>query len=461
MNSSASLDLNQPKADWQNISNHLIELVGDHAYTRWFSAASIEEQSDSAIEIGVESDTHQLWIETNYLPELQEAIARACPEPLTVTLSVMNTGEVMNDEQPEKAKKKSETKVDVKGMAAKVKKSGLNPLYTFDRFVVGANNEFADAASRAVAEKIGLSYNPLFIHGASGLGKTHLMQAVGHAMINENPEAKVVYLTSEKFTNEFIDAVRKGGLDKFRKKYRNVDMLLIDDIQFIAGKDRSQEEFFHTFNTLLDLQAQIVLISDRPACEIKNMEPRLVSRFECGLTVEVQAPQIETRMAILHKKMDDWDVKLNPDVVEFLAERIRSNIRRLEGGLVRLATYASLGSESVSIERAENLLRDILREEGSRQVSIDTIQKVVAEHFELKVSDMTSRKRPANVALARQIAMYLSRKLTRCSLMEIGDSFGGRDHGTVIHAVKKIEQKSSNESQVKATVDMLDSMLQR
>ena len=293
------------------------------------------------------------------------------------------------------------------------------------------------------------------------MGKTHLMQAIGRARLENDESAKIVYMTCEKFTNEFIDAVRKGDLTKFRNRYRNVDMLLIDDIQFLAGKERSQEEFFHTFNTLLDLQSQVVLISDRPACEIKNLEPRLVSRFECGLTVEIQLPQIETRMAILQSKMDEWDVNLNDELIEFLAKRIRTNIRRLEGGLVRLATYASLGSESVSIARAEGLLKDILREEGAKQVTITAIQKTVSDHFDVKVSDITGRRRPANIAFARQIAMYLSRKLTRCSLMEIGEAFGGRDHGTVIHACKKIEKQTDEEMQIRNTVDMLDSMLMK
>ena len=293
------------------------------------------------------------------------------------------------------------------------------------------------------------------------MGKTHLMQAIGHECLRNDPSAKVVYLTCEKFTNEFIDAVRKGDLSKFRNRYRNADMLLIDDIQFLAGKERSQEEFFHTFNSLLDLQSQVVLISDRPACEIKNLEPRLISRFECGLTVEVQQPQIETRMAILQRKMDEWEVNLDKELIEFLAKRIRTNIRRLEGGLVRLATYASLGSEEVSIERAEGLLKDILREEGAKQVTITSIQKTVSEHFDVKVSDITGRRRPANIAFARQIAMYLSRKLTRCSLMEIGEAFGGRDHGTVIHACKKVAEKSDKEMQVRNTVEMLDSLLMK
>ena len=255
--------------------------------------------------------------------------------------------------------------------------------------------------------------------------------------------------------------VRKGTLERFRRKYRRADILLIDDIQFLAGKERSQEEFFHTFNELLDLQSQVVLTSDRPASELKNLEPRLVSRFESGLTVELQPPGIETRVAILRRKMEDWDVRLDDAILNMLAERIQSNVRRLEGGLVRIATFASLGTEQVTPSRAEFLLKDILREEGQKRVNIDSIQKAVSEYYDLRMADMTSRRRPTNIAVPRQIAMYLSRHLTPCSLMEIGESFGGRDHGTVIYACKKVAQRMKVEPQVQDAVDILITGLKR
>ncbi len=343
----------------------------------------------------------------------------------------------------------------------KLKKAGLNPQFSFNRFVVGQNNEFAHAACMAVASAKSAIYNPLFIHGGSGLGKTHLMQAIGQQMMKETPSARVIYLTCEKFINEFIDTLRKGSLERFRRKYRRADILLIDDIQFLAGKERSQEEFFHTFNELLDLQSQVVLTSDRPASEITNLEPRLISRFECGLTVELQPPGMETRLAILQRKMDDWDVKLDKSILMMLAERIQSNVRRLEGGLVRIATYASLGTEQINVEKAEFLLKDILREEGKKRVNIDAIQKAVSGHFDLRIADMTSRRRPSNIAFPRQIAMYLSRKMTPCSLAEIGDAFGGRDHGTVIHACKRVRDKIETETYVRDAVDQLITTLQR
>jgi len=442
---------------WTAVVSELKSMVSSDAFERWFSGVRCLSISESEMLICVPSDIHQVWIETNFMPELQSAISDAI-DP-TVKAKIVVEGEELADQSHGSSKgKKGEISSDTE---KKLKKVGLNPLYDFDRFVVGENSEFAHAACRAVAAGAGFAYNPLFIHGGSGLGKTHLMQAIGQEVLRNKPDAKVVYLTSEKFTNEFIDAVKKGSIDKFRKKYRRVDYLLIDDIQFLAGKERSQEEFFHTFNTLLDLQSQIILISDRPACEIKRFEPRMISRFESGLTVELQTPRMETRLAILQRKMDDWDITIPDEVVRYLADRIRSNVRRLEGALVRVATFASLGGGEISIEKTEHLLRDILREEGARKVSIDAIQKSVAEHFDIRLADMSSRRRPANIAFARQVAMFLSRKLTQSSLMEIGDAFGGRDHGTVIHAIRKVEQKVQKDSSVRDTVDLLDAMLQR
>jgi chromosomal replication initiator protein len=301
----------------------------------------------------------------------------------------------------------------------------------------------------------------LFIHGCSGLGKTHLMQAIGQEWLKSRPQSRVVYFTCEKFTNEFIDAVRKGDLEKFRKRYRSAELVLIDDVHFIAGKERTQEEFFHTFNTLLDGQRQVVLTCDRPACEINHLEPRLISRFECGLTVELQVPLEETRTAILQRKMAEWKVKLDDTIIRYIAEHIRSNVRRLEGALMRVATYASLAGESVPLEKVEHLLRDILREEATKRVTIDAIQKSVAEHFDLRLADMTSRRRPASVAYPRQIAMYLSRTLTKSSLMDIGEAFGGRDHGTVIHACKKLVEQMKTDNGIRELVSMFESALRR
>jgi chromosomal replication initiator protein len=287
------------------------------------------------------------------------------------------------------------------------------------------------------------------------------MQSIGQDILRVRPDARVLYFTCERFTNEFIGAVQKGDLEKFRRRYRRADVVLIDDVQFLVGKEKSQEEFFHTFNTLLDGQTQVVLTSDRPASEIQTLEPRLTTRFECGLTVALQPPQLETRIAILQRKMDEWEVRIPDEWVHFIAARIRSNVRRLEGALVRVATFSSLGHGELSTERIEELLRDILREEAAAKVSIDAIQKTVAEYFDIRLADMTSRRRPANIAFPRQIAMYLSRKLTGGSLVEIGDAFGGRDHGTVIHACKKVEQVMQTDDRIRQTVASLGARLNR
>jgi len=445
---------------WKAVSKKLSKLVSSDAFDRWFSGVSEVSLSETEFKIAVPNDIHQVWIETNFMPELQNAVSEILDPVVIVRVIVEGEEDLQSHLESESGEVMRAPEVS-KRSEQKVKNAGLNPQYSFDKFVVGQNSEFAHAACQAVANGSGFAYNPLFLHGGSGLGKTHLMQAIGNEILRKNPDAKVAYLTSEKFTNEFIDAVKKGNLDKFRKKYRRADVLLIDDIQFLAGKERSQEEFFHTFNTLLDLQSQIILTCDRPACEVKQFDARMVSRFESGLTVELQVPMMETRVAILQRKMDDWQTQLPDNLVKFLADKIKSNIRRLEGALVRVATFASLGGKDITIERVEHLLKDILREEGSRKVTIDSIQKLVSEHFDINVSDMTSRRRPANIAFARQVAMFLSRKLTHSSLMEIGDAFGGRDHGTVIHAVKKVELSIDKESSVRDTVDLLGAMLQR
>ena len=465
---------------WEGVSESLKGLVSSDAFSRWFHTAQLVHMSETEAVLAVESDMHQVWIETNYLPEVQTAFSQASDMPLKVKVVVADeslqpkaVSSVKTTENSREVKSSSEVNRAIVSapqvqlasspevIQKKLRSAGLNPQFSFDRFVVGQNNEFAQAACEAVASAKQTIYNPLFIHGDSGLGKTHLMQAIGQRLMKENPSARVVYLTCEKFINEFIDTLRKGNLERFRRKYRRADILLIDDIQFLGGKERSQEEFFHTFNELLDLQSQVVLTSDRPASEIKNIEPRLISRFESGLAVELQPPGMETRLAILQRKMEDWDVKLGDDILNMLAERVQSNVRRLEGGLVRVATYASLGTEQITVERAEFLLKDILREEGQKRVNIDAIQKAVIKHFDLRLADMTSRRRPASIAFPRQIAMYLSRKLTPCSLVEIGDAFGGRDHGTVIYACKKVKDGVDSDVYTRDAVDMLITTLQR
>jgi len=337
----------------------------------------------------------------------------------------------------------------------------FNPKNTFESFVVGTNNNFCFAAAKAVAEAPGKSYNPLFLYGGVGLGKTHLLHAIGQHVSGSRKNARVAYLSSEKFTNEYIDAIQNNKLVAFRKKYRQTDVLLIDDIQFLAGKERIQEEFFHTFNALHESHKQIVLTCDRPASEIQGLENRLVSRFEWGLVTDLQPPDIEMRLAILKKKAQIMAVELPDDIINFLATRIRTNIRRLEGALIRVASYASLTGKKLTIEVVENLLREILHEEGRQTISIEAIQKRVAEHFDIRLADMTSKRRPENIAFPRQIAMYLSRQMTESSLNTIGEAFGGRDHGTVLHACRLVKDRMEVDSNVRQVVHYLEKQLIR
>lgn len=454
---------------WNGVCETLRGIIGDDGFQRWFRAARWAGDEDGIGMVSVPGEIHQVWIETNYLPELTVAVNSVFSEVREVRVVVGEKQEPNlpspNGNNRPAVKNHSphgkSTALDGDALDRRVKSSGLNPAFTFASFVVGSNSQFAHAACEAVARKTGIGYNPLFIHGGPGLGKTHLMQAIGQEILRRNPGSRVIYLTCEKFTNEFIDSVRRGDLEKFRRRYRSSDVLLIDDVQFLAGKERSQEEFFHTFNTLLDGRNQVVLTCDRPACEIKSLEPRLISRFECGLTVEMQPPQMETRLAILRKKSLDWKVRVDESVLLFLAEKIRTNVRRLEGALMRVATFASLAGESVTVDKVEHLLRDLLREEASRQISIDAIQKLVAEHFDVRLADMTSRRRPASIAFPRQVAMFLSRSLTRGSLMEIGEAFGGRDHGTVIHACKKVGERIDGEPGIKEMIARIEAQLRR
>ncbi|WP_052574086.1 chromosomal replication initiator protein DnaA [Haloferula sp. BvORR071] len=457
-------------AQWEEVCEALGRLVSKDALQRWFGSSRLVAVEDSRAVVAVPNEIHLVWIETNYMPELASAVTESIEGVLGVKLVVEDDLPAVKEASPagddadlaiEAAPAASSPVGGDVSFEKRLKAAGLNHNYTFESFVVGANSQFAQAACEAVAKRKGPGYNPLFIHGGSGLGKTHLMQAIGHHWLKGVPASRVVYLTCEKFTNEFIDAVRKGDLERFRKRYRNAELMLLDDVQFLGGKERSQEEFFHTFNTLLDGRCQVVLTSDKPASEIKNLEPRLISRFECGLTVELQPPVFETRLAILGKKRDEWKVKVDEGIIRFLAERIKSNVRRLEGALMRVATYASLAGERVTEERVEHLLRDLLREEAGKQITIDTIQRAVADHFDIRLADMTSKRRPASIAYPRQIAMYLSRTMTKNSLMEIGEAFGGRDHGTVIHACKKIQGHLETDSSARDAIGVIESGLKR
>ncbi len=442
---------------WQKLSLALKPQVSADTFNRWFSAVQLVEATDEKLTFQVPNNIYQFWIESNYMPALDAAIVAAIGERREVKFSLSGApipeapGRVVKELPVQPA-------ADSKASASAL---GLNPRNTFDSFVVGPNNEIAHAASLAVAQSPARTYNPLFVYGGVGLGKTHLMQAIGHYIWAKKKSTKVMYLSSELFINEFIDAIQHNNLVKFRKRYRQAELLLIDDIQFLGGKERSQEEFFHTFNTLFDGHKQIVLSSDRPASEIANLEHRLVSRFEWGLTAELQPPAIETRLAILRKKARTLQISLSDEIFEFLAKRIKSNVRRLEGALMRVASFASLSGKDLTQEVVEHLLKDILQEEARNLITIEQIQRRVAEHFDVRLADMTSKRRPANIAFPRQVAMYLARELTKASLNEIGDAFGGRDHGTVLHACKLVKRRMHEQDSIRQTISFIDSSLQR
>jgi chromosomal replication initiator protein len=443
---------------WASICLELQQVVSVDAVTRWFRPLCVHNYTNKTLTLSSDNSIYQYWIEENYFSQLKATASRVLGENVEIVFhaaggaSAESTANVPPKAEPVRARK------DVVRLAPQAhsdSRSCLNPRSTFESFVVGENNRFAHAAAMAVAQAPARTYNPLFLHGSVGLGKTHLMQAVGHLIQRNKKHLKVFYVTSEQFTNDYISAIQHGELARFRKSYRQVDVLLIDDIQFLAGKDRSQEEFFHTFNTLFDGSKQIVLTSDSPPAEIANLEKRLTSRFEMGLPAELQLPDAETRLAILRHKMEAMPDKLSDAVLAFIAERVKTNIRRLEGALNRVAAFASLHGKAITVPQTEVLLRDLLQQEGQQSVSIDLIQRRVAETYDLRLADMTSKRRPANIALPRMVAMYLSRRLTTSSLNEIGEAFGGRDHGTVLHANRTIEEKMKADEKLRRIVNYL------
>jgi chromosomal replication initiator protein len=447
---------------WREIASRIRLHLSADAFRRWFAVIELVEADEMTLTLQVPNTIYQFWIESNYLDVLQSAAMSVLESPRKIKFRAADSG-MTGPVVDARADRVSETSASISQDedSEGALNHGMNPRNRFEAFVVGSNNQFAHAAALAVSQSPTKTYNPLFIYGGVGLGKTHLMQAIGQQTIDRRKSHRVMYLSSERFINEFIDAIQHNMLVRFRKRYRQTDVLLIDDIHFLAGKERSQEEFFHTFNTLFDGRKQIVLSSDRPASEIANLEQRLVSRFECGLTTELQPPNIETRLAILRKKAGAFHIELAEDILNFLAQRVRTNVRRLEGALMRVASYQSLSGREISRETVEQLLRDILREEAKKTVTIDQIQKKVAGHFDVRLADMTSKRRSANIAFPRQVAMYLVRRHTKASLHEIGDAFGGRDHGTVLHACKTVSVRMKKEDQVRQWIVMLDTELDR
>jgi len=441
------------------LKKELKELFSEDIFETWFQPLRCQDgEFNEKIIFLANNDFASMWLQNNYLELFENKIAKLLGHPILV--------EFKNDDSEVDSTPTVPTKPTPKALKTissplrLYSGQGLIPQNTFENFIVGNGSQLAHAAAIAVANAPGRAYNPLFLYGNTGLGKTHLMQAVGHHVIQSQPNANVMYITTERFTNDFIFAIQENQLTKFRKKYRGADVLLIDDIHFLAGKERIQEEFFHTFNELFESQRQIFLCSDRPASEIAKLESRLVSRFQWGLVCDIQPPDFETRVAILTKKAQSMNLVLDRAVIEFLAERVTKNVRRMEGALNRIQGYQRLlHNNNLSIEKVESILQDILQEELATRITIDDVQKRICDFYHLSMTDLLGKKRPANIAFPRQVAMYLCRLLTQASLQEIGVAFGGRDHGTVIHACKSVENSLQQEPTTQRTIQFLQQKL--
>ncbi len=439
---------------WNQVLARVEQRISKPSFDTWLKSTRMIDYRNDTIIIGAPNSFTRDWLENHYIQLIAGIMSELTGEDVHIRFTVPEDADEEAFDMPKPAPKpKNGRHVDQSdGM--------LNPKYTFDTFVIGSGNRFAHAASLAVAEAPAKAYNPLFIYGGVGLGKTHLMHAIGHYVREHKPDAKVVYLSSEKFTNEFINSIRDNEAVEFRDKYRNVDVLLIDDIQFIAGKEQTQEEFFHTFNTLHESSKQIVISSDRPPKEIPTLEDRLRSRFEWGLITDITPPDLETRIAILRKKAKaDGLVDVSNEVMMYIANQIDTNIRELEGALIRVVAYSSLVNEDITPKLAEEALKDIIPNARPRQVTILDIQKAVGEHFSIRLEDFAAKKRTKSIAFPRQVAMYLSREMTEFSLPKIGDEFGGRDHSTVIHAHEKISKMLKEDQNLQQDIKEIRSVL--
>jgi chromosomal replication initiator protein len=434
---------------WDQILTRVETKVNRHSFYTWFKPTTFVSADSDAVTIRVPNGLFKDWLTKHYSGVISEALGEVRKGNLAVNFIAETSGDASAAPFPVEEAGTLEVPApaadtapapDVPGASgtATPGPAGLNPRYTFDTFIVGSSNQFAHAACRAVAEAPSCSYNPLFIYGGVGLGKTHLMHAVGQYVLRHDRETRLTYISSERFMNEMINAVRYDRVIDFRERYRTVDVLLVDDIQFLAGKEGTQTEFFHTFNALYDSQKQIVLSSDCPPHEIPSLEERLRSRFEWGLIADIQSPDLETKIAILKKKAETEAVPLPDDVAIYIAGKIKSNIRELEGSLIRLIAYASLTGQLISLPLAQEVLKSII-DHDVKAVTIESIQKFVADHYNLKMADLKSRNNSKSIAMPRQIAMYLCKSLTHASLPEIGRSFGGKHHSTVIHSIRKVE----------------------
>lgn len=438
---------------WQETLGKLENELSRPSFETWLSSTSLLDIEGDTLIISVPNEFTKDWLESRYAPIIRSTVQSILGQSINLRFIVSQPKEPENilKEQPLTSQKpKAENPFN----------KTLNPKYTFDTFVIGNSNRFAHAAALAVAESPASAYNPLFIYGGVGLGKTHLMHAIGNAVIQRSPSTRVLYVSSEKFTNELIESIRDQNPIEFRNHYRNVDILLIDDIQFLAGKEGTQEEFFHTFNALHDANKQIIISSDRPPKEIPTLEDRLRSRFEWGLITDIQPPDLETRIAILRKKASLENLQVSNEVMVFIADKIQSNIRELEGALIRVMAFGSLTENPITVETAAEALKDIIQIDTPKEITIEMIQQTVANYYHLSVGDLKAKKRTRSVAFPRQIAMYLCRELTDNSLPKIGDEFGGRDHTTVMHACDKISEARRKDTLLDKKVNEIIQLIQ-
>ena len=438
---------------WENAQDAIKSQVGEASYETWFTGLRPTEKSSDTLKIEAPDEFFKNWLADRYSNIIQNIVNQLAGANIIIEFAVSSS--VIEDTHTMPVLQENRT------VSANTHNRSIHETqqrFSFNNFVVGPGNRFAYAASLAVAESPAKAYNPLFIYGSVGLGKTHLMQATTGYIQKYHPQLKHCYISSEQFTNELINAIRHKTTIQFRQKYRNIDVLLIDDIQFIAGKESTQEEFFHTFNTLHENRKQIIICSDRPPKEISNLEERLVSRFTWGLITDIQPPDFETRVAILRKKLELETTKVPDDVIYFIAEQIKTNIRELEGALIRVVACSLLEDRSISLDMAKNVLKDMVKE-SVKIISVEMIQKQVSEFFNINIVELKSSRRHKHLVLPRQVAMYLTRKLTKHSLPEIGNTFGGKDHTTVMHSCKKIEQVLTNDPELRRTVEQLTTSL--
>lgn len=433
---------------WDEACKQLKGILSGDIYDRWIAVIRCREGAEKSLHLAVANDFYKDWLEENYFPMIRKAVMVVSGREMDITLEV-------DSSCFEDVKKDPEVHSPISLPSfGKKPAHNLNPNYTFDAFVVGPSTQFAHAAAMAASNSPSRTYNPLFIYGGVGLGKTHLMQAIGNHVASKKPRAKICYINCETFTNEYIEALQNNSVSAFRKKYRKIDMLMIDDIQFLDGKARLQEEFFHTFNTLFENHKQVVLTSDRTPSEMAGLAPRLISRFEWGLVTELGKPDVETRTAILRKKADLLNLQVDNGLIDYLSERISSNIRSLEGALIRVATYTSLTNQHLDVAKVEELLRDLLDKESLAAVDVNLIQRTVAEHFDLRQSDILGKKRSRDVAWPRQIAMHLSRTMTTQSFPVIGKAFS-RNHATILYAHDQVSEKAKADRGLQQTIAIL------